>query len=340
MRATPRSLLLLVMAVVALVAGACVPPAPAPSPAPALQAPATTKAPTTTKPPTQQVTLPAAPGGVSASSVIVNPGNGARAIDFPDPFVLLTNGVYYAYSTGQLFGAKIQVITSTDGANWTWVGDAFAGGSSGWSDLPATTNWGPSVLERPANTASKRYVLYYASQSKVAGSNGKQCIGRAYSASPAGPFVDEETTPFICTPGVGGSIDPSPIVVGSNVWLTWKTEGVPNPNYAPTQIFSVPLTNDGLGLFYGPTGPNPDIGNSLLLSIDTSGTSWEFPIIEGPSMIANPAGSGFLLFYSAYKWSDGLVTRSASLRARSSPDHVHASTRRRSWRRAVPVRRR
>ena len=302
MRATPRSLLLLVVAVVALVAGACLPPAPTPAPQVTPAAP-TTKPPTTTQPP-QAAALPPAPGGVTAGSVIVNPGNGARAIDFPDPFVLLTNGVYYAYSTGELFGARIQVITSTDGVNWTWVGDAFpANGGSGWSDLPAATNWGPSVLERPANPASKRYVLYYASQSKVGATNGKQCIGRAYSASPTGPFVDEETTPFICSPGVGGSIDPSPIVVDGRVWLTWKTEGVPYPNYAPTEIFSTPLTDDGLSLIYGPSGSNLSlIGSSLLLSIDQSPGSWEWPIIEGPSMIANPAGSGFLLFYSANEW--------------------------------------
>jgi len=304
MRAAPRSLLLLVVAVVALVAGACLPPAPAQQtaqPAPVTQ-PAPTSPPTT-RAPVQPTTLPTAPGGASASSVIINPGNGARALDFPDPFVLLTNGVYYAYSTGSLFGPKIAVITSTDGVNWTWVGDAFAGGGTGWSDLPGTNTWGPSVLDRPGGNPAKRYVLYYASQSKVAGSNGTQCIGRAYSSSPIGPFVDEETTPFICTPSLGGSIDPSPIVVGNNVWLTWKTEGVSSP-YTPTQIFSVPLTSDGLGLLYGPGGgSNPNIiGSSLLLSVDTSGGSWEFPIIEGPSMIANPAGSGYLLFYSAYNW--------------------------------------
>jgi beta-xylosidase len=238
-----------------------------------------------------------APGGDTASPIVVgNVGSSkiSRAIDFPDPFVLRVGpSTYYAYSTGNFFGDRIQVIESTDNrATWNYVGDAFTGGRSGWSDLPPANTWGPSVLAR----SDGKYVLYYASLSKVAdATNGKQCIGRAVSASPAGPFTDEETAPLVCTPWLGGSIDPSPLLDSNGtLYLIWKSEGVPSPNYVPTQVWSIRLTSDGL---------STSGGSTALLTTDNSSGSWEFPIIEGPTMMKNSGTAGYTLFYSAYVWA-------------------------------------
>jgi len=40
----------------------------------------------------------------------------------------------------------------------------------------------------------------------------RQCISRAVSDNPAGPFVDERSEPLVCQLELGGSIDPSPFV--------------------------------------------------------------------------------------------------------------------------------
>ncbi|MFI5054179.1 MAG: glycoside hydrolase family 43 protein, partial [Acidimicrobiia bacterium] len=211
-----------------------------------------------------------------------------RAIDFPDPFVLRVDSTtYYAYSTGSIF-AHLQVIKSTDNlATWTYVGDPFVGGGSGWSDLPAGKTWGPSVL-----AVGNQYVLYYASATR---SDGTQCVGRAVSASPAGPFVDSETSPMLCAPWLGGSIDPSPFQDSNgNRYLLWKSEGIPaSQGYVPTQLWSSPLSGDGLSIVGAPTA---------LLTTDDSLSSWEFPIIEGATMIKNPAAAGYVLLYSAFRW--------------------------------------
>ncbi len=71
-----------------------------------------------------------------------------------------------------------------------------------------------------------QFVLYYTSLSQVGSSAGKHCIGRAVSTSPEGPFVDDETQPFICDVARGGSVDPSPIVANGRVYLTYQSFGV------------------------------------------------------------------------------------------------------------------
>ena len=202
----------------ALVAVACAPAPPPPPPPPV---------------------LPNAPLGAPAGAAVVSfPTGGQRAIDFPDPFVLhvpnpppppfpgappATPG-FYAYSTGSGF-TIVQVLKSTDLTTWTWVGDAFAGPDpSAWAELFGFT-WAPSVIERPTNPASRRFVMYYTARSHAPGSAGLQCIGRATSPRPEGPFVDERTTPLICDTTRGGSVDPNPVVVGANVYLLWQSHG-------------------------------------------------------------------------------------------------------------------
>jgi beta-xylosidase len=224
--------------------------------------------------------LPRAPGGAAADSVLVDNGAGVRrAIDFPDPFVLRPSSAgspWYAYATGSGF-VDLQVISSNDGVNWTWGGDPLPGGRNLWADLFGWS-WAPSVIERPANPGAQRFVMYYVAHDRA---SGMQCIGRATSASAAGPFADERTSPLICQTGSGGSIDPSPFVAADGtLWLVYSDV---NPT---TSIWSVQLTSDGLSVASGA---------SQLLT--TASATWEDPRVEGPSMVSTP--SGVLLFYSA-----------------------------------------
>jgi len=265
-------------------------------------------------PPPPPPPLPNAPVGASAGAVSFDAGSPsvAQVLDFPDPFVMWVQhppleGVaapenppppptYYAYATGSGL-STLQVATSTDLVHWTWRGDPFSGPDPGalspegsrWANLFAHS-WGPAVLERPANPTGARFVMYYAAQSNVSGTAGDQCIGRAVSASPLGPFTDTETAPLLCTPDRGGSIDPNPVVAtDGSVSLLWKSEGIAASG-EPTRIWSSPLSADGLSI----TGASTEL-------LETLGWSWEPPIVEAPSMMPAPGG-GYLLFYSADRW--------------------------------------
>jgi Glycosyl hydrolases family 43 len=230
-----------------------------------------------------QQSLPPAPGGVAAGSVSVwmptPSGPQLIAIDFPDPFVFhpsASGSLWYGYATGSGF-VDLQMISSPDLVNWSWVGDPLPGAANNWADLFGFS-WAPSVIERPGNSSGQRFVMYYTAHDRA---SGLQCIGRATSASPAGPFSDERTSPLICQTANGGSIDPNPFVAADGtLWLVFSNT---------TSIWSVRLTSDGLSVASG--------ARKLL---STASGTWEGPVIEGPTMISSP--SGVELFYSANVW--------------------------------------
>jgi len=123
--------------------------------------------------------------------------SGARfPYDFADPFVLSAGGAYYAYSTNAGAG-DIQVIRSPDLVNWELVGNGLADVPR-WAAADAT--WAPAVLAR-----GNGYVAYYTVRHAA---SQRQCISRAVSARPAGPFIDDSAGPLVCQAADGGSIEP------------------------------------------------------------------------------------------------------------------------------------
>jgi beta-xylosidase len=195
--------------------------------------------------------------------------------DFPDPFVLPNGAVYYAYST-QVGFTQVPTLRSRDLLHWQWVGDGLA-------HLPPWASWGalwaPAVLQRGAT-----YVMYYTTTDSA---TGRQCLSRAVSPVPQGPFVDSTTGPFVCQTDRGGSIDPSPFVDRDGTpYLQWQSEGTLNGE--PPRIWSEQLSADGLNLVGAPRE---------LIHQDQR---WEFPIVEGPSMYR--VGDRYYLFYSGNRW--------------------------------------
>ncbi len=194
--------------------------------------------------------------------------------DFPDPFVLDDGGEYYAFATNSAAG-NIQIIRSSDLANWTTVGDALPH-LARWAQPGAT--WGPSVLQR-GNT----WVLYY---SAVFGTTGDQCLSAAVADQPQGPYVDNSPWPLACQTGQGGSIDPSPFLGADGTpYLTWKAQG---GGGAPSTLWSQQLAPDGTSMVGAPA--------SLL----TPNQSWQGGTIEGPDMVLS--GGQYVLLYSANIW--------------------------------------
>lgn len=201
----------------------------------------------------------------------------AFLFDFADPFVLAAGGRYYAYSTNG-GGGNVQLITADNLGEWRWVGNALPA-LPAWATPNRT--WAPSVLATPSG-----FVLYYTARHNE---SGRQCISRAVSASPEGPFVDDSAGPMVCQLDRNGSIDPSPFVdAAGQAYLTWKSEGLTAQE--PARLWSQALGPDGLSLL----GPGP----AELLRADRS---WEQGVVEGPSMVRD--GSRWYLFYSAASWN-------------------------------------
>jgi len=199
-------------------------------------------------------------------------GNG----NFADPFVLVDGPEVYAYATN-VRGANVPVSRSLSSDSAEYLGDAMPTLAS-WTSPGAV--WAPSVYRR----ADGSYVLFYTS---VFGITDHQCVGRALSSSPAGPFVDESTEPLECPLDLGGAIDPSMIVVDGQAHLIYKADG--NCCDLPTSIWSVPLTDDLLSLAGEP---------SKLIDADQG---WEGGVVEGPEMVA--VDGTLLLFYSGNDWA-------------------------------------
>ncbi len=212
-------------------------------------------------------------GGIAGDlrSALRSPGEAVYCDDFADPFVLRVGSKYYAYgtNTGKF---HVPVLTSSGLFGTARVSDALP-------RLPSWTTagkvWAPAVLARPAG-----FVLYYAT---AAPDGNRECLSRAFAASPRGPFVDESTGPFVCPP-TGGAIDPSPAIdAEGRAYLYWKEYG------RTDGIVGQELTPDGLGLAGEPT---------VLLTADEA---WEGGIVEGPSVVENEGR--YYLFYSGNQWS-------------------------------------
>jgi hypothetical protein len=226
----------------------------------------------------------APPAGAANQWSPVHPG------DFPDPSVMIYNGAYYGFATQNFTSASqtinIQTSTSTDGVNWTASGIDALPTLPSWAE--AGNTWGPTVAY---DATDQQFVMYYTATQR---SNSYQCIGRAVSSSPQGPYVDNSTAPVICQDGVdngtagnyGGSIDPDIFTDHGVSTLIWKSDGdhLVGEN---TYIWSQQLTSNLMTLTGSPTP---------ILAADPQ-QSWEKGIIEGPNMVDH--GGVDYLFFSA-----------------------------------------
>jgi beta-xylosidase len=199
--------------------------------------------------------------------------------NFPDPFILRVGDVYYGYATNTITGdPHVQLIRSTNLVDWERLGDALPQ-LPDWGAWNQDLTWAPSVLQR-----GDQFALYYAERFRQA---GRQCISRAVSDSPEGPFKDDSIGPFICQLDLGGSIDPSPFVDDDGTpYLLWKNDG--NCCEKPVGIWIQQLSEDGLSL----------VGEATELI--RKDQLWEDPLIENPAMVKNDGK--YYLFYSGNWW--------------------------------------
>jgi Glycosyl hydrolases family 43/Protein of unknown function (DUF732) len=224
--------------------------------------------------------------------------------DFADPFALRTPDDLYIYAsntetTQYATAAHVPVIelARDSGFEGQYLGDALP-------TLPKWTvsgfQWAPSVWTRPDGIN----VMYYSTPATIPlgclaktpptgcvkttnGESSAMCISRATSADPAGPFIDDSTSAFVCPLAQGGAIDPSVFVAPDGTpWLLWKSDG--DCCNEPTTLYSQQLSSDGLSV----VGP----AHKLIGATQ----AWEGNLVEGPSMIEND--NTYWLFYSANTW--------------------------------------
>ncbi len=198
--------------------------------------------------------------------------------DFPDPFILRVGDVYYAYATN---GGDTNVQTirlPADFSDYEWLGDALPR-LPDWAAWHQSLTWAPGVFQR-----GNSYVLYYTARYREA---GLQCISRAVSDRPEGPFQDDSSEPFICQTEIGGSIDPYPFVdQDGRAYLFWKNDG--NCCGKPTGLWVQQLSDDGLSLA------------GELVELIRKDQLWEHPLIENPAMVED--NGNYYLFYSGNWW--------------------------------------
>lgn len=192
--------------------------------------------------------------------------------DFPDPYILRAGATYYAWATNAN-NHNIQQIESQDLVHWQPAKDAMPVVAT-WVSADV---WAPVVFQRPDG----KYVMYYSARTVK---DGRECLGRALSASPSGPYRDTSTVPFLCQTPLGGDIDPTVLKDSDGrIYLYWKNDG--NCCGINTYIYAQQLSPDGMAL----------VGKRTRLAYDDQ--SWEDVVVEGPTMWKQ-AGK-YYLFYSA-----------------------------------------
>jgi hypothetical protein len=195
--------------------------------------------------------------------------------DQPDPFVFVQNGRYYLFTSQDRVPQVVPVRSGTVFGQWGAPSDALPDPPA-WATPHAM--WAPDVAQ-----FGNHYMMYFTSD--LAGSSPPtMCIGDAISTNPAGPYIPSQT-PFICQLSMGGSIDPR-VFVDSNgqASMIWKADQNSLKSNIPTEIWSQPLSADGLHLLGVPT------------EIFSPDEAWQNAIVEAPQMVL--VNGAYYLFYS------------------------------------------
>lgn len=187
------------------------------------------------------------------------------------------NGWYVLFGTTD-WQSNVPTAVSTDRVNWTQAPDALPQLPS-WAQPSISMTWAPSALH-----VGNSWILYFSTE---AAASQLECIGRAISSHPAGPYSDDSSSPMLCQRSLGGSIDPSVVSSSGVDFLLWKNDG--NSSNKPDFLWSQQLSRDGQNLIGEPH------------RLFGSRTAWTRGIVEAPAMVASPAG-GYWLFYSGGGW--------------------------------------
>ena len=162
----------------------------------------------------------------SAASTYTNPltlnaTGSLHAVSCADPAIYKdqsggTNTWYLYCTSDALYSGDpnphyINIFSSSDLVNWTYLGNAFSGMPT-WANVAGASLWAPAI-----KYFNGQYYLYFAASSTSLAGNGA-AIGVGTSNTPAGPFVDHgspvvepELATNCCSGAYRSTIDPDEI---------------------------------------------------------------------------------------------------------------------------------
>ena len=113
--------------------------------------------------------------------------------------MLTAGSAHFAFATNAT-GGNIQMLQEQADGSWKTAGDAL-GRFPDWAGWGRT--WAPAVLARPGG-----YVLYYTVREAI---TGRQCVSRAVSPDPGGPYLDASRS-HRSRAAAREAFDPEPVV--------------------------------------------------------------------------------------------------------------------------------
>ena len=187
-------------------------------------------------------------GGSVSSSTSAGSQSPAFNGDAPDPDIVLSDGTYYAFTTGTVMGNYLQALVDTSGSPTSgWR--SYTGGPFGSSALPVPPAWetlntqtSPGVF----NYGGHWVMFYDAAKEPFQEAQGHSClsVATAPTLTPSHPvFTDTSAGPLFCM--AGGVLDPSPFVDPhtGTAYLVWKSND--GGSTEPSQVWSVRLSSNG-----------------------------------------------------------------------------------------------
>ncbi len=214
----------------------------------------------------------------------------ALALDAPDPDIVLSDGTFYAFTTGTTWGNQIAIAKTTFSdpqLGWT----TLSGQQSGSSAFAENGDAAPPASWELNNTANSpgvfqydgKWIMFYDAEQR---SSGYYCISVATASTVTGPYVDTSSGPVVCQTSSGGSIDPQPFIdpTSGEPYLLWKSND--GSTSEASSVWSEPIASDGVSLSGSPTA---------IFTIASDPYPWQ-TTTDDPSMAFS--GGNYYLFFS------------------------------------------
>jgi len=204
-----------------------------------------------------------------------HPGSVNRYLQGADPFVFRDwSAKSYLFTTNRP-KTNVPVYETQGGDEWKFLGDALPNLPT-WARRGFT--WAPEVIR----LGEDRYALWYTARDKT---SGKQCVGRALSTRPEGPYADHSERPFICDEDRDSTIDASPYRDSDGrLYVLWKTK-------------EMVQGAEKTAIWIGPLDPDGNLLSKRIKLLLTNDEKWEGKHVEAPTLLKRQ--KEYYLFYSA-----------------------------------------
>lgn len=239
--------------------------------------------------------------------------NAPKVFDNADSSVLVVGTDTYLFGSSNNKHLPVRRITSfstplaDSQTNWAQNPTDAMPTWPAWIDPGEREIWAPSVLK-----IGTRFYVYFAGHNKAATTDevNDQCIGRAVSNVPAGPYAPE-ALPLYCglAPEGAGQGLPASNRFGRG---TLDPEVFRSADGRYYMVVALSRTGDNIGVvglrqdgtMMGTLNATPKIlaSQSLPWHDGTDDATRGNSFLENPSMIYEPATRTYLLFYSAGAW--------------------------------------